>query len=226
MKLRALLFALPLLLVAAPASAQLHYDAGLQLGVAKRFLGNKNANGDDAGFGPIGEARIHLALVPLVRVGVYVMHDISPISGTNEGPARQITAGGLHAKIALPFPQATIRPYAGIGFGYVGAYAPSYHAFNVPSSGGSTIDDLLIEGAWGHYFEIPISIGGALKLSRGLDLTAELGARFGFGFGGDLYTDRIGHASSATLGTIDQSVGFPGDDTFATTLTVGLSFDL
>jgi hypothetical protein len=211
-----------------PARADIHYDVGAQVGVAHRFLSVKTASGDDAGFGPIAELRAHLAVYPLVRVGVYLEHDISPISGGDFGGARQITAGGLHVRLLSPFPQGKLRLYAGLGLGYAGVYAPSYTCTSTPTfpcgfdGNMNLIPNASVQGSTGSFWEVPITLGLSYRLVRHFDLTAELGLRLGFAFGGDLYNGRQGSAPSQP----SLDVVFPGYDQFAPTLTVGALFDL
>jgi hypothetical protein len=199
-----------------------HYDLGAQVGVARRVLSAQNALGDDAGFGPIAEVRAHLALYPLIRVGAYLEHDISPIPGGHFGGARQITAGGLHVRILSPVPQGKLRLYATLGFGYAGVYGPSYTAIGGTDAGGNPLPPAFVEGSTGSFWEIPIALGGTYRLKKHFDLTAELGLRLGVAFGGDLYNGRIGHINGQP--TLD--VEFPGYDQFCPTLTVGALFDL
>src|SRR3954449_10750703 len=91
-----------LLLAAKPAHAQLHWDASAQVGIMKRVLVNRPSGGEDAGFGPQGLLAAHVALFPLIRLGGYFGHDISPMGG--ELSARDLTWGGLRAKIVSPWP--------------------------------------------------------------------------------------------------------------------------
>src|SRR6185369_10743415 len=47
-----------ILAFASPAAAQVHWDAGAQVGVMKRFLGGDASK--DAGFGPFGQIEGHV----------------------------------------------------------------------------------------------------------------------------------------------------------------------
>ena len=112
-----------MLLVATPAQAQLHWDASAQVGAMKRVLGNRPSGGDDTLWGPAGQLTGHIALLPLVRVGAYFGHDISPFDG--KASARDITWGGLRAKIMSPWPRGDGRVWLFFGFGYAGVYQRS-----------------------------------------------------------------------------------------------------
>ena len=202
--LAALAVTLPLVLVAPRAGAQVHWDASAQLGVMKRVLTDRQ-NGDPvAGFGPAGQLTGHVALLPLVRVGGYIGHDISPF---NDGAlsARDITWGGLRAKIMSPWPRGDVRLWLFVGFGYAGVYQRS------TSLGPNTY----MRGAGGSFFEVPFGLGASYKLRKPWELCAELGARTGFGHTGSVY----GHGAP-------KVEDWPGTDSFAIGLTVGVLVDL
>jgi hypothetical protein len=183
----------------------------------KRFLSSRDPGTSDAGFGPSLELRVHTALLPLVRVGLYALADISPQS--NAG-TRHLYAGGLHFKVTSPVPQGgSIRLWAVTGFGYAVNYAESFTSSVGGGAGGTAT--AFFPGASGSFFEVPLGIGAGYKVARGFELTTELVGRVGFGFGGDVYPDHQGSAQ-----------GFPtlaagtGNDVLAISLTAGVSFDL
>jgi hypothetical protein len=130
------------------------------------------------------EAYGHVAIVPLVRAGLYVAEDVSTAPGL---PAREITSGGLHIKLIPPLFSGRWRAWLAAGFGYAVVHAP----------------------AGGGYFEVPVGLGVGFRVRRRVELTGELGARFGFGSTGGAY-----------------GAGTPGDDTYAGTLSIGVSFEL
>ena len=68
---------------------------------------------------------------------------------------------------------------------------------------------LQIQGAGGHFFEVPFGLGTSYTFRKPYALTAELGMRAGFAHAGSAY------ASSA-----------PGEDRFAIGLSVGFMLDL
>ncbi len=219
------------LCIASPAAAQTHWDIGAEAGAMRRVLSQRPAQpnegppGHDAGFGPVGELHLHLAVLPMLRVGAYITHDVSPISGQ---PARQTTSGGLRVKLTPPFPSGRWRAWAFAGFGYAGVYGPSYHTTLLlsQSQGGTpSATDALVDGAGGGYFEVPVGVGIGYLVKKPWQVTLELGTRFGFGFNGSLYDTTNGRGATAP-GYSPVGVDVPGEDTFALYLSAGLSLDL
>ena len=208
------------LLVTAPAGAQVHVDVGAEVGIMKRFLGGRLSGNPDAGFGPVAEIHAHVALLPMLRVGAYVEHDISPISGVSK---RQITSGGLRAKWLPPFVRTDkYYTWAFVGVGYAGVYMPSFHT-QVPSSSDPTrVVDGSIGGSTGSFIEMPLGVGFAYKLRKPWELTVELGSRIGFFHGGAAYDGPTGSAPGYPVLTADG----PGKDVFALSLSVGINLDL
>jgi len=211
------------ILVPRIASAQIHWDASAQLGVMKRFLGDKPPQGEDTGFGPTGQLTAHLALLPLIHAGAYLGHDISPSPGDT---ARNITWTGLRAKANLPIGTTKIRAWAFAGFGIALVYQQSVQrTLNVPLPGTtqSQAREVTIQGAGGRFFEIPFGVGASYKLRKPWELCAELGARFGLAHGGSVYEQG---AQITAPGIINQNAQPFGVDRFALGLTVGIMLDL
>jgi hypothetical protein len=188
MRLRSTLAALlggSLILVSSPARAQVNTDLGLSAGAMKRFTTNVPGGVSEPGFGPVVDLRGHLAVLPMLRVGLYVSYDLSPVA---DEPSRSFVAGGLHAKITPPLLPAPWKMYLFTGFG--GGYVAS-------------------SAATGGLLEVPLGLGLARKVSPSWELFAELGGRFGVASFGQMYD-----ASHA---------GFAGTDSFALSLSVGVS---
>jgi hypothetical protein len=221
----ALLGALALLLVPSIARAQVHWDAAAQVGVMKRVLGDRPAGGEDAGFGPVGQLTAHVALLPLVRVGGYFGHDISPMGGVTS--ARDITFGGLRAKLMSPWPRGALRAWLFVGFGYAGTYARSTSAprvFPGDAANPAVTSDATVHGAGGSFFEVPFGLGASYKLRKPWELCAELGMRAGFGHTGSVYEAPGPEVTSP--GRADANALPAGTDRFAVGLTVGVLVDL
>lgn len=186
-------------LAASPARAQIHWDASAAVGVMKRNLVDRPTGsvGRDATFGPAGQLTGHVALVPLVRLGAYFGHDISPFQG--DVSARDVTWGGVRAKIMSPWPRGDVRSWLFVGVGYAGVYQRS-----------TSLEPGVIPGAGGSFFEAPFGIGASYKLRKPWELCAELSGRAGFGHTGSIY----------------ERPGSYGTDRFGFGLTVGVLVDL
>jgi hypothetical protein len=227
MRTCAVFLALAGLFVASEAKAQLHYDVGVEPGVMRRILlarGNDGTNTlPDASFGPMFELHGHVAILPLLRAGLYVSHDVS-----SELSARQLTSFGVRAKITPPLLCGPWRTWAFLGLGYTLAYAPSYqHDYIVAGPQPTTVN---VDGTSGAFFEVPVGIGLGYKLSKAWELTAELGAKIGFDSTGDLYCGSADPNCTGATGTAPNSPGLtfsaPGQDRLAVYLAVGVSLDL
>ena len=209
------------LLVPGTAAAQLHVDASAQVGVNKRVATNRPPGGADAGFGGVGQLTAHVALLPLVRVGGYVGHEIAAFGDAT----RDITWGGLHVKVMSPVLRQ-FKPYVFLGFGYAGVYQRSYErsVFEPNAAGGVTKKNALVQGAGGGYFDVPLGIGASYKLVKPLELVCELGVHLGFAHKGSAYEDPGPQLSIA--GEPDNNQLPLGIDRLSVGLTVGVLFDL
>ncbi len=218
-----LLLVLSGLLLPRIASAQVHWDASVQVGVMKRFLANKPPQGADASFGPTGQITAHLALLPLIHAGAYLGHDISPAPSDT---ARNITFTGLRAKANLPIGASKFRGWAFLGFGIAFVYQQSVERtlfVPVPGTGNTERRDVTLTGGGGRFFEIPFGVGASYKLRKPWELCAELGARVGLGHSGSVYDQGV---QITAPGIINQNAEPFGVDRFALGLTVGVMLDL
>ncbi len=162
------------LLAPTPASAQLNSDVGLSAGVMKRFTTGAASGVSQPGFGPVVDLRAHVALLPMIRIGLYVAYDHSPMPGAGD---RNFVTGGLHLKVSPPLLPAPWKTYLFAGFGAGYAEADAY------GSVGSLTGALL---------EIPLGLGLARKLGTSWELFTELGGRFGVATFGPMYEARPG----------------------------------
>lgn len=219
------------------ASAQLHWDLGAQVGVNKRFLGASGNDGTalshNAGLGPTAQLQGHFALLPLVRVGGYLGYEISPLEG--DPAARDMFGGGLRVKVMSPWPRGDVRLWLFVGFGYQAVYARSYDARvnTTPSSTSVSVTgssfDLKVQGAGGHYWELPFGIGVSYKLRKPWQLFAELGARVGFAGSGTAYETgpRVAFTNLPPVVLALPDRLYPsGDDRFSLGLSLGVMIDL
>ncbi len=200
-----------LVIAEAPAHAQLHWDASAQVGVMRRVLTDRRPGGDDASFGPVGQLSGHIALLPLVRLGAYVGHDVSPMAG--ESSARDLTWGGLRVKLMSPWPRGTLRLWLFAGFGYAGVYARS-----------TSVPPRVVHGAGGGFFDVPFGIGASYKFHKPWELCGELGMRTGFGHRGSAYEAPGPGIENAGMPAGNASAA--GIDRFALGLTIGVLVDL
>ena len=186
------------------AAAQVHWDTGAQAGVTKRFVAGGDAGAPAPGFGPSIELQGHVALVPMVRVGAYLGTDLSPAAP--EG-LRTFWDGGLHVRLSPPLLPWPWRTWLFTGFGY---------------SFAEDLGDHLPGGL----LEVPVGLGIGRKVSRHSLLFVELGGRIGFGFYGRMY-DRSAVESSGMAAESGEtrSGAYVGKDTFALSLSVGLSLE-
>lgn len=182
------------LTTASPASAQLHWDVGAQAGAAKRFTTGGDG-GPAPGFGPIFGLQGHVAVIPMVRAGLYLEQDVSP---AGDGGPRTFWAGGLHVRVTPPLLASPWRTWLYAGAGYAYAYSKAVH-----TDGG--------------LLDLPVGLGLGRRLGRGPWLVfAEVGARFGLLFYGAMYDHTAARPDGAP---------YVGQDSFALTASVGLSLD-
>lgn len=214
----ALAFALGVASAGRAASADsVHMDVGAQGGIMRRALTGKPDGGNDASFGPNAQLTAHVAVLPMLRAGLYLAADISPQSGA---PARHLYSGGLHAKITPPWIRTDVlSTWVFTGLGYASAYGPSFHLPSLTSSGSSL--DTFFDGASGHFFEVPLGVGAGWRLRKPWQLFVELGTRIGFAHAGPLYDGRTGAAPGQP-----DVVATRGNDTFAFFLNAGVALDL
>jgi hypothetical protein len=151
--------------------------------------------------GPTGELRVHLAILPMLRLGPYLAHEIGLQSS---GPAREITEGGLRARLSPPLLSLPWRTWVFVGVGYARAYEPS-HSFGTSGA--------FVPGEGGGFLETRVGLGLGYRLRRAWELFAELGGRIGLVFAGSLYEP----------GGCGCGEPYEGKDSFALSLSLGLS---
>jgi hypothetical protein len=167
----------------------------------QRFMTGAAAGAAAPEPGPVGEIRAHVALVPMLRLGPYLAHDIAPLSGA---PAREVTEAGLRAKLTPPLLALPWRTWVFVGVGYARAYEPSHRLAG--SSG-------FVPGEAGGSLESRVGLGLGYRLDRSWELFAELGGRIGLLFAGSMYDQ----------GGCGCGQPYQGKDSFALSLSLGLS---
>lgn len=154
--------------------------------------------------GPVAEVHAHVALVPMLRVGAYVAHDISPAAGVT---AREITEGGLRLRLTPPLFRAPWKGWLFAGLGYARAYAPSRSASAAPGG--------FVPGEGGGILDLPVGLGVGVRVRGPWTVFLELGTRIGLAFTGSAYDAR-----RCACGT-----AYEGRDSFAAALAVGVSLE-
>lgn len=180
------------------AAAQVRWDAGADVGVMQRFPTGAAPGAPAPLPGPLGEVRAHIALLPMLRLGPYLSHEIGLQSA---GPAREITAAGVRAKVTPPFLALPWRSWGFVGVGYARAYEPSH-----------LVGGELAAGLAGGFLETRVGVGVGYRLDRSWEFFTELGGRFGLTYAGSLYDPACGCGET-----------YEGKDSFALALSLGLS---
>jgi hypothetical protein len=152
--------------------------------------------------GPFAELRAHVALLPMLRLGPYVLHDIVLQSGA---PAREITEAGLRVKLSPPLLAPPWRTWVFVGLGYARAYEPSH----LPAGGTGEF----VPGQGGGSLDARLGVGLGYRVDRNWELFAELGGEAGIFFTGSLYDP----------GACGCGEPYAGKDSFALSLSLGLS---
>ncbi len=212
----------------APAWGQVRWDVGGEAGLMKRFTTGSSPGASSPSPGPMFELRGHVAVVPMVRVGLYAAMSLSPRAGAegSEIGERTYWEGGLEVRVIPPLLPAPWRTWAFAGAGWARTYAASFRY----SDGTSSVpDNTLAQGAYGGLIEVPLGIGLGSRVTGApgpWGLFVEAGGRGGAGFYGPVYA---GPPRVSSVSHDNNIVGLPpafdGNDSFALTVSLGLSFD-
>jgi hypothetical protein len=206
-------------LTCADAWCQVRYDLGLELGAAKRFMTDRPSGASQPGFGPAAQVSGHVGVLPMLRAGLYGSLEWSATEGE---PARRMVAGGLQLRLVPSLlDSGTYHGWVGLGFGYVGVYAPGFHAQVQSRTPTPSSTDALFDATSGHYFEVPVSIGVARRLRQPWEIFGEVIVRPGFGMSGDYYDGRPGQAPG--LPTLVETP--PGNESVGLMLMIGVQLD-
>jgi hypothetical protein len=170
-------------LVPHEARAQVRWDAEVQGGFDARWLTSRVAGVGNADIGPEIGLSGHIALVPLVRAGLYVEYEEA--STIPNVATRQLFGVGLDGRVYSPWPRGDERLYGRVGIGERFTFA-----------GRSVFPDGGVVGSTdGAFTEVPLAIGFTDRFAPSVSITAELGARVGFGFVGGAYHARFSPGS-------------------------------
>lgn len=189
--------------IEAPLFAQVHWDAGAEVGAIERETAGRAAGAPAPSPGLVGEAQAHVALLPMLRAGPYVSYDVDFGSAP-----RQVFEGGLRAKVSPPLLPAPWRTWAFVGLGIGRSYRTS-HAVVGPPPGE-------IGGAEGGLVDTSIGIGIGARAHGPWTVFAQLETRIGLASWGAMY-------DTGPCACLRDP--YPGRDSFAVSLSVGLSLD-
>jgi hypothetical protein len=217
------------LLVAAPARAQTRWDASLQAGGSGRiFSGNANVAGLPGSIGPIVGLTADVAIIPLLRVGLYGDYEYAD---TSEPKAPSAISFGGRLKLMLPGYRGGVHWWLFTGIGGVVWEAPGYAQLaqnpSVTTGPSNTVEN--VSAASGYFAEVPLGVGMGWRVHGSWELVAELQGRFGFAMNGSYFTDDgtgNGLTRPATTSNGTAAYGEPtGTDVLAIQLTVGIGFE-
>jgi hypothetical protein len=223
------------LLGASPAFAQTRWDASLQAGASMRaFSGNTNVAGLTGNLGsgfmvsPMVGLEGDVAIVPLLRLGLYADYEYAE---TGEPKPPSIVSFGARAKLMLPGYRSNVHWWLFTGIGAAVLDAPAYTAQvqNPSALQSQQLTTESVPSATGVFAEIPLGVGLGWRLSKPLELVAELQGRFGFAMNGSYFSDDgsgNGLTRPATTANGTAQYGQPtGTDVIAIQLTVGVAFE-
>ncbi len=203
------------------ARAQIHWDAAAQGGIIQRFVTGSDPGTHAPKAGPFVQLTGHLALIPLVRVGLYAATDVEPATGI---AARHFYELGVHGKFAPPLLGGAWRTWLSLGFGYAYTYAPSYTS-NETIGNDPQPSTVTVDTATGGMLDLQPGLGLGYRLGSLMPFV-ELGGRFGLAFWGTMYD-----SAASGCGSTPTHPGEPicqpyfGQDSFAVWLSIGLSLE-
>ena len=206
-----------------PASAQIHWDVGAQGGIINRFVTGSEAGAPGPKLGPFVQLTGHLALIPLLRVGLYAATDVTPVSHL---PARHFYELGVHGKFAPPLLGGAWRTWVSLGVGYAYTYAPSYTTQETVGTppGPTTTETVNVGTADGGMLDLQPGIGIGYRVGSVMPFV-ELGGRFGLAFWGTMYDPNQCTGSTPAMPGLPVCEPYFGQDSFAVWLSVGLSLE-
>jgi hypothetical protein len=193
------------------SSGVVRWDVAAEAGAWQRFVRGGEPGAPRPGVGPGAALLVHVALVPMVRVGAYVAYDLSPIEGRSP---REYLEGGLRLKVTPPIFGPPWRAWIYTGVGAAWSYQPSYTVAPAPMAPTPTPASDVLPGAAGGLLELPFGVGLGYRLRKEWTVFAELGGR----------------ASLLAWGGMEQAPvclcrdAFVGKDSFAVGLSVGVSW--
>jgi hypothetical protein len=218
-----LLFTLSLLgaaVVARPARADTNFDLSVQTGVGYRVL----TNGLSGSWDPMLLVEADVALVPMLRLGLYLDEEIA-IDGeprapfmTGFGGRFKFTPAGLNTE--------KFRFWVFAGFGVTGVVAPGYtqsQFFANPNGPGGVSVQATDQAVNGYFLEVPFGFGASYKLRGDWSFLAELSGRAALDSSGEYFDPSGRPASSSSPVAAGDIIGTESIGVF---LTAGVGVDL
>ncbi len=219
-------FALPAREAEAQEGANIHWDASLQAGGAARVFSNSVSGGIPGTIGPVVGLEADVALVPLLRLGVYGDFEYAD---TTEPSFSSVVSFGGRVKLMLPGNRRNVHLWLFSGFGGVVWKAPAYNLLDETSQSGSGLATIqTATAATGYFLEVPLGIGLGWRVRRPWEVVAELQGRFGFDMSGSYFTPDDGTGTGTTRPTTagaGTGAIATGNDVVGFLLTVGIGFD-
>jgi hypothetical protein len=218
-----LLFALFLLAaagVARPARADTNFDLSLQTGAGYRF----RANGLPGSWDPMLIVQADVALVPMLRLGLYLDEEIA-IDGEPSAPF-MTGFGGRFKFTPAGLNNENFRFWVFAGFGFTGVVAPGYSQslpYSNPNGTGETQVTANVQPVNGYFLEFPFGFGASYKLRGNWSFVSELSGRADLDSSGE-YFDPTGRPASAPNQV--AAGGIMGTQSVAIFLTAGVGLDL
>ena len=210
------------------AAAQVNSDIGLSGGAMKRITTGSEAT--DPGFGPTVQLQAHVAVLPMLRVGLYAAWDMSPMPSYG---TRNFYEGGIHVKLTPPLLSAPWKTYLFVGFGGGYVHQEGYSATGAQAQDMS-YPQVQYSSTDGAILEIPVGLGLAYQLGspsggrgRHWELFIEAGGRFGVGFIGRIYdpeNNATAYEPQVRNPPSTLTGNFTGQDSFALSLSAGVSW--
>jgi hypothetical protein len=226
-KLLFAVFVLVAVCAARPASADTNFDLNVQTGVGRRFLASPSGGGGLAGsWDPILLVEADVALVPLLRLGVYLDEEIA-IDGEPKAPF-MTGFGGRFKFTPAGLNNEKFRFWVFVGLGFTGVVAPGYTQslpYQTPNgeNGTTTLIASNVQAVNGYFVEIPFGLGGSYKLRGNWSFVSELSGRATVDSGGE-YFDPSGRPATAPNQVAAGNV--IGSESVAIFLTAGVGLDL
>lgn len=192
----------------------MHWDVSLTGGVLRRAL---IGGSGDASIGGGAQLKGHVAIFPLIRLGLYSNLDFYPVNG-GEGTRRTITFG-ITPKISIPGMPKHWRGGLYTGLGFAWSNSSAYELVYTPEPNRTVTT--AAPSAAGTHWEVPLGFQMTYRMSKQWSLVFDTGVKFGFLFGNDLYNGRP--AVRSDIGEV--ILPSRGNNVLSVFFSMGIGFD-